>query len=287
MEYSPDNQPDPPPQRADLHVHTTASDGTLSPGDTVRRAAEVGLYAVGIADHDTISGIPSALSAGLEVGITVVPAVELNTDFGQREVHILGYYVDIGSPYLNEQLQHLQNGRRERGLEIVRKLNEMGISVSVERINEIADGTALGRPHIARAIVEAGFAKGMGAAFGKYLVRGASAYVPRFKLTPEQAVEIILKAGGAPVLAHPGINKQDEIIPMLAEAGLKGLEVYHTEHSRAQTRRYKRLAARHGLIPTGGSDSHGPDNVKTVEIGSVTVDMEVVYALQSAARSFE
>lgn len=283
MEYSPDNQPDPPSQRADLHVHTTASDGTLSPDQAVRRAAEVGLSAIGIADHDTTSGIPSALIAGLAVGITVVPAVEINTDFGQREVHILGYYVDTESPYLNEQLLHLQNGRRERGLEIVRKLNEMGVSISVDRISEIADGTAVGRPHIARAIVEAGFAKGMGAAFGKYLVRGTPAYVPRIKLAPEKAVEIILRAGGVPVLAHPGINKQDEIIPMLVDAGLKGLEVYHTEHSRAQTRRYKRLAARYGLIPTGGSDSHGPENVKTVEIGSVTVDMDVVYALHSVA----
>ena len=268
---------------ADLHVHTTASDGTLTPEQTVREAALVGMEAVGIADHDTIAGIEPALAVGHEAGIIVVPAVEINTDFGSNEMHILGYYINCASTSLNENLERLRAGRLERGRKIVEKLNEIGLNISMDRVQEIASDGAIGRPHIARALVEAGYVRGMGGAFGKYLVRGAPTYVPRHKLTPFQAVDIILQAGGVPVLAHPGTNKHDEMIPQLVEAGIMGIEVYHTDHSSVQAKHYLKIAEKYDLIATGGSDSHGPNNVKTIQIGSVTCDISVVHRLRAAS----
>ncbi len=269
---------------ADLHVHTTASDGTLTPEQTVREAARVGLEAVGIADHDTIAGIESALMTGEEVGIIAVPAVEINTDFGSTEIHVLGYYVDPASESLTENLALLRNGRLERGRKIVEKLNEIGLKISMDRVEEIAGGGAVGRPHIARALVEAGYVRSMNSAFGKYLTRGTPTYVPRYKLTPFQAMDIIREAGGVPVLAHPGTNKHDEMIPQMVEAGLLGIEVFHTDHSSTQAKHYLKIAEKYDLIPTGGSDSHGPDNVKTIAIGSVTCDIAVVHRLRAASK---
>ena len=266
--------------RADLHVHTTASDGTLTPEQVVREAAKTGLGAVGIADHDTVAGIEPGLAAASDAGIILVPGVEINTDYGKDEIHVLGYFVDHRSPALNAHLERQRSARFERGKRIVERLTEMGVNVSFDRVQEIAGGGAIGRPHIARALVEAGYAGSMYGAFGKFLVRGAPAYVARHKLTPFQAVEMVREAGGVAVIAHPGINKHDELIPNLVEGGVQGIEAYHTEHSSVQAEHYVQVARRCDLIVTGGSDSHGPDNLKTIAIGSVTVDVEVVSRLR-------
>lgn len=268
-------------QVADLHVHTTASDGTLSPAEVVDEAARIGLAAVGIADHDTVRGIGAALSRGKEVGLKVVPGVEINTDVGKDEVHVLGYFIDHLSSSLNAELDRLRNERESRAERIVERLNSIGVNVSFDRVKQIAGSGAIGRPHIARAIVEAGFASNMNGAFGKYLVRGAPAYVARHKLTPYEAIDIIKNAGGVAVLAHPGIHSHDEIIPSLVDKGLNGIEAYHTDHTPAQTKHYIEIARRYRLLVTGGSDSHGPNNVKTVAIGSVTVSVEVVEELEN------
>lgn len=270
-------------QQADLHVHTTASDGTLTPEQVVEEAARIGLAAVGIADHDTVAGVGPALKAGHEFGVIVVPAVEINTDHGKHEIHILGYYIDFEAALLNTHLNRLRVERAERARRMVERLSELGVKISLERVREIASEGAVGRPHVARAIKEAGYVSSMNAAFSKYLIRGAPAYIPRHKLTPPQAIDIILEAGGAPVLAHPGIHSHDDLIPELVEAGIKGLEVFHTEHSPVQAEHYLRIAERYHLIPTGGSDSHGPNNLKTVEIGSVTVDIAVIHRLRALA----
>ena len=270
-------------QRADLHVHTTASDGTLTPEQVVREAARIGLGAVGIADHDTIAGIESGLAAAKETGVILVPGVEINTDFGKDEVHVLGYFIDHRSDALKAHLESQRNARFERGRKIVERLNEIGVNVSFDRVREIAGGGAIGRPHIARAIVEAGYVSSINSAFGKYLIRGAPAYVARHKLSPFQAIDMVREAGGVPVLAHPGIHKHDELIPELMERGLRGIEAYHTEHSPIQAEHYVQLARQCNLIITGGSDSHGPDNIKTVAIGSVTVGVEVIARLRELA----
>jgi predicted metal-dependent phosphoesterase TrpH len=271
-------------QRVDLHVHTSASDGTLSPAEVVQEAKQIGLAGVGIADHDTVDGLGPAISAGRELGIVVVPGVEINTDYDNEELHMLGYFIDPDSEYLRDRLQYLRSARADRAIKIVERLKELGVHISIEKVREFAGGGAIGRPHIARAIVEAGYAPSLSAAFGKYLVRGAPAYVPRYKLTPFEAVEIIHNAGGVAVFAHPGLAHHDELIPELVKVGLEGIEVYHTEHTPAQSAHYLRLAEKYNLVPTGGSDSHGPNNIKTVEIGSVTVDIEVVEKLQYLAQ---
>ena len=213
---------------ADLHVHTTASDGTLTPVETVHAAASAGLMAVGISDHDTVAGVKDALEAGAEADVLVVPAIEINTDFGESEVHMLGYFIDIESATMLAHLVELREHRLERARLMVEKLNEIGVMVPFERVLEIAGTGSVGRPHIARAIVEAGGASGMNGAFGKFLVKGAPAYVPRFKLTPFQALDIIRSAGGVASMAHPGSSKHDELIPQLVAAGMQALECYHT-----------------------------------------------------------
>lgn len=268
-------------KRADLHIHTTASDGTLSPQEVVRFAAQTELGGLAITDHDSVDGVTPGLEEGAKLGVIVVPAVEINTDYGKDEIHILGYYIDHESDGLRTVLENQRRERVERGRRMVEKLNSLGVKVSIDRVLEIAGKGAVGRPHVARAIVEAGYASSMGEAFGRYLIRGAAAYVSRHKLTPQQAIEIIVDAGGAPVLAHPGINRTEELIPELAAAGLKGLEVYHTEHSPIQADHFLRVASRYNLVPTGGSDSHGPNNMKTVNIGSVTVDISIVQRLKA------
>ncbi|MHB0913222.1 MAG: PHP domain-containing protein [Armatimonadota bacterium] len=270
--------------KADLHVHTTASDGTLSPEEVVREAARLGLGGIGITDHDSVQGVAPALAEGERVGVTVVPGIEINTDYADSELHILGYWIETESPALQAHLRTLREAREERGRMMVEKLNELGCRVSFERVRELAGGV-IGRPHVARAIVEAGCTRDMNGAFGRFLVRGAPAYIPRYKITPFEAVRIIREAGGVAVLAHPGNTGHDEVIPELVEAGMRGIEVYHTDHNRVKTARYRRLAQQLGLIATGGSDFHGPGMLKQVPLGHVRVDMLVVYALRDAALS--
>lgn len=271
-------------QRADLHVHTTASDGTLTPEQTVYEAAAAGLYAVGIADHDTIAGIDPALAVAEDAGIVVVPAVEINTDVEQDEVHILGYFIDHHSPVFRERIGKLRACRYDRGKAMVERLNAVGVDISFQRVKEIADDASIGRPHVARAIVEAGYTGSINGAFGKYLIRGMPGYVERYKLTPVEAVGIVLEAGGVPVLAHPGHGKMAEpMLPELIEAGLRGIEAYHTDHDSKTRKRFARMAERLGLIATGGSDSHGPGMAKAIRIGSVSVGASAVERLREAS----
>jgi len=256
----------------------------LTPEETVYEAAGIGLYAVGIADHDTIDGIEPALAVAEDAGVIVVPGIEINTDVEQDEVHILGYYIDHHSDEFRERIGKLQTGRYERGKRMVEQLNALGVEITFERVMEIADDASIGRPHVARAIVEAGYVRTINGAFGKYLVRGAPGYVGRYKLTPVEAVGIILEAGGVPVLAHPGHGKPSEpMIPELIRAGLRGIEVYHSDHTAAQSRWFRRIADKTGMIITGGSDSHGPGMMKDIPVGNVTIDGAVVDQLRAAS----
>jgi hypothetical protein len=243
-------------------------------------AAEIGLGAVGISDHDTIAGVEEAMRAGREHGVVVVPGVEINTDCGSCELHILGYLVNIHSETLADCLKHLRRKRMERGREIVQKLNGIGIGITFQCVLEIAGGGSVGRPHVARALVEAGISSDMNAAFGRYLIRGTPGFVPRFKLTPAEALGVIRSAGGVGVLAHPGNAKHDEVIPELVREGLQGLECSHTDHSSPQRRHYLKLAKKNGLLATGGSDCHGSSRPGDAVLGSVTVDIGVVEELR-------
>ena len=172
-----------------------------------------------------------------------------------------------------------------RGIKIVERLNQLGLKIRMNRVKEIADGAVIGRPHIGRAIVEAGYAGSLNSAFGKYLVQGTPGFIERYKLTPVDAIGIIHASGGVAVMAHPAKSRNDEIIPELVEAGLQGLEAYHTDHSSHQRKRYIKLAKKYNLMVTGGSDYHGPENVKDIEIGNAVCDLTVVDQLREIARS--
>jgi predicted metal-dependent phosphoesterase TrpH len=276
--------PMPPPHgRADLHMHTTASDGTLPPAKQVAWAKEQGLAAIAITDHDTVRGWDEALTAGAELGIEIVPGCELSTEVEKAEVHILGYYFDREEPRMKELLERMRGGRRARAAETVAKLHALGhTQVSLEAILA-AGGESVGRPHIAQALVDAGIVRTKQDAFERFLTFGKPAYVPRPKLTPAEAIEIIHGAGGVAVLAHPGLVKNDNIVRAILGQGIDGIEAYHSDHGDGQRQFYARWGLDLGLIVTGGTDSHGPNGMRTVVPGSVNVGLEVIAQLKERA----
>lgn len=269
---------------ADLHIHTTASDGALTPTQIVRAAADAGLGAIGITDHDTVDGLDEAVAAGEEAGMVVVPGIEISATYGDNvEVHMLGYYLDHRHPALVGQLEVLRTGRTERGRRMVERLNEAGVPITFERVLEIAQGGAIGRPHVARAIMEVGAASSLDSAFGRYLQRGSPGYVPRYKISPSEAVRMIMAAGGVACCAHVAKLNRDELLIELMSQGMRGIEVRHPDHGSTGTKYYEKFAAKHGLIATGGSDSHCIEGGKRTEIGCVTVSVDVVEDLKRAA----
>ncbi|NCO43288.1 MAG: PHP domain-containing protein [Armatimonadetes bacterium] len=266
----------------DLHVHTTASDGTWSPTELVRAAAAKGVSVIAVTDHDTLDGVAEATAAGLLHGVEVLPGVEITTEVGPREFHLLGYFVRPEDEALQEQLATLKNARFERGREIVRLLNQLGVAISFEEVVREAQGGAVGRPHVARALFDRGLVSRSQEAFDRWLGKGRPAYVERYKLSPTEAIELLLRSRAIPVLAHPGLSGQDAQIEPLARAGLRGLEVYHTEHSPAMVAHYRALAERLGLLQTGGSDSHGPRGTRPIDVGGVVVPDELAERLKQA-----
>lgn len=279
--------PMPPPQgRADLHNHTTASDGTLSPREQVKWAASQGLAAVAITDHDTIKGWDEAIAAGRELGIEVVPGCELSTEVGKSEVHILAYYFDRAEPKMAALLERMRGGRRARAAEAVAKLHALGFTqVSLERVLELG-GESVGRPHLAAVMIEEKIVRTHEEAFERYLVPGRPAYVPRPKLTPEEAITVVKGAGGVPVLAHPGLIRSDKVVREIITQGIMGIEAYHSDHGDQQRQFYARWGFDAGLIVTGGTDSHGPRGGRSVVPGTVNVAPEVVGRLKESSPWF-
>ncbi|MGB9887422.1 MAG: PHP domain-containing protein [Moorellales bacterium] len=269
----------------DLHVHTRASDGALTPEEVIRRAREAGLEAVAVTDHDTTAGLEEALEAGRRLGVLVVPGIEISTEWQEEEVHLLGYWLDFRQNWLQERLTRRREGRLRRAEKIVRRLGELGLDVSWQRVLDLAGGAAVGRPHIALALVEKGYAPSLEEAFRRYLNRGAPAYIPRTPLSPAEAVAIIRRAGGAPVLAHPGLLKKREMLSELLELDLAGLEVYYPAHDASTVAWLEKVAQQRQLIGTGGSDFHGHPGGGYAELGACRVSCKVVEALQAKARA--
>lgn len=271
--------------RADLHIHTIASDGGLTPTEVVEAASGAHLAAIAITDHDTVDGVEEAVEAGRKHGVEVVPGVEISAlDEGGTEVHVLGYFLDYHNRALLDVLRTLKDARWERGMKMVELLNAVGVAVEFERVAEIARGGAVGRPHIARAICEAGAASSMDSAYGRFLQRGGPAYVPRFKLMPVEAVRLIRDAGGVACCAHAAKLKRDELLVGLIEQGLGAIEAWHPDHTSTMAKFYKKFAQKRGLIATGGSDAHCLPHNKRAGIGDVTVPYEVVQELKAAAK---
>ena len=274
--------------RADLHTHTTASDGTNRPADNVRLAAEAGLSAIGITDHDTVAGIPEALAAGEAHGIVVVPGVEISTASGGKDVHVLGYGIDYEDATFVGRLLSLRDTRNRRNELIVEKLGELGMPISMSEVEAAAgksgkgDGT-IGRPHIAQALVDKGYVADIREAFDRLLAEGKPANVVPPRIEPLTAVAWIHEAGGKAIVAHPGLYGDDALVAAILDGGADGLEAYHSDHDEAEEARYARMAEERGLIATGGSDYHGSREgvVFHGEIGNRTVPMTVVERLLS------
>lgn len=264
----------------DLHVHTRASDGAYRPSEVVWLALEAGLEGLAVTDHDTTAGLAEAEEAARRDGIILVPGIELSTLWEDKEVHILGYFIDPGHPRLQDKLADRRQGRYRRAKRILEKLEQLGLPVEWARVQELAGEASLGRPHIAQAMIERGYVGSITEAFDRYLGEGRPAYVPRSQFTPLEAIDLIRAAHGVPVLAHPGLLVADDLIPVLAAGGLRGLEVYYPEHTIEDTAKYRNLADALGLVATGGSDFHGQDGESRADLGTCGVGREVVAALQ-------
>jgi predicted metal-dependent phosphoesterase TrpH len=269
----------------DLHTHSTASDGIYSPTELLHRAKGIGLRVLALTDHDTTGGLEEAIRAANELDIDLVPGIEINTDVAGGEVHVLGYYPEYQRPEFQAILNVLRDARERRGQRMVELLNEHGVTVSWDRVREIAQGS-VGRPHVAKALLEAGYVQTIGEAFDKYIGTGKYAYVPRYKLTPEDAVHLIASANGLPVIAHPvdlpGLAELRNWLPDLVEAGMVGLETYYGPYTQEDERQLRALADEYGLIPTGGTDFHGP-GIHPTPLGGRPVPYEAVERLKAAA----
>jgi len=271
----------------DLHLHTTASDGRLSPTELVRLVASQGLKQVSISDHDTTEGLAEAYRAGEEFpDLRIIPGIELSADVPGDEVHMLGYFIQYQNPQFQETLLRFRHGRVDRARSMVEKLATLGVQVEWERVQEIAGDGAVGRPHIALAMVEKGYCKEPKDAFPEYLGRNGLAYVERTRMTPEETVELLAGVGGVPVLAHPAyLVDMEPTIVALKEAGLVGMEVYYAKYTEETVAQLVELAERYDLIPCGGSDYHGLGNSDEPLPGTMGPPLETVQRLEEMAKT--
>ena len=269
---------------ADLHLHTNFSDGTFSPEELAGEGQRHGFAALALTDHDTVEGCVRMGAACASHGIEFIPGTELTADWQGIEVHILGYLLDIGNEGLTVKMTRFQDVRQQRIKEMVARLNELNIPLKAESVFALANCRSPGRPHVARALVEQGFCGSLDEAFDRYLKANRPAWVPKFKMSFSEAVDLIHGAGGLAVMAHPGLNRADRVIPELIAAGIDGIECYHTKHSASTALHYVNLARQYGLLITGGSDCHGMSKGKPV-IGTVRLDYEHVAGLKAAVRS--
>jgi len=277
--------------RVDLHLHTTASDGALRPAELVRAAARIGIRVMAVTDHDSVDGIRAAQDAASGLPIEVIPGIEVSTNLDGDEIHVLGYLIDADDRRLRESLCRLQEARVTQARAMVERLGELGCPLDWECVMAIADRGSVGRPHIARALVERGYVGSVDEAFSRFLRRGGPGYVEGEKLLPQEAVSLIREAHGVPSLAHPiivGANDYrldlSRLLPIMVEAGLEGIEAYYKGYTPQITAALLAEAGRHRLVPTGGSDFHGAGVVADAELGAVEVPWETVDRLRARQR---
>lgn len=272
----------------DLHTHSIASDGSMSPSELVRHAKENGLAAIALTDHDTVDGVEEALEEGAKIGIEVIPGIELSVDY-QPEMHMLGYFLNLNE-YTNirKQLGLIRQGRDDRNRKIINRLNELGINITYDEVKNVALGDVTGRPHIARVLLSKGYVKSIDEAFDKYLSKQGRAYFKRFELTPADGIKAIRSAGGLPIIAHPvflrkSYDEMDKLLKELKRYGLAGIEAMYGENSKEDTGRFLRLAIKHELLVTGGSDFHGTYK-NGIELGRGRGNLKVPYELLEKLR---
>jgi len=274
--------------RVDLHVHTNASDGRYSPSEVVQRAVEADVSILSITDHDTVAGLDEAIRVAKDFPeLTLVPGVEINTDVPSGEAHILGYFIDVAHPELLSLLADMRASRKERAQRMIAKLEALGVSLSWERVQEIAGTDSIGRPHIAQAMLEKGYIASLREAFDKdtgYIGFHGPAYVERTKVSPADATEVILRANGLPVLAHPfTVGEPEKMIANLKEHGLVGIEVYYGFYSRAEVTHLRSFAQKYSLLATGGSDFHGLDEKTEAALGRTGLPIRAAKAFLAFA----
>jgi len=274
--------------RVDLHLHTKASDGALRPAELVQAAARIGIRAMAVTDHDTVNGVAEAREAASELPIEVIPGIELSASLDRDEIHVLGYLLDVNDPSLQKALRRLQEDRLAQAQAMVERLGALGHPLPWDRVMAIANGGSVGRPHIAKALVECDAVASVDEAFSRFLRRGGPGYVEGPKVLPQEAVGLIRKARGVPSLAHPIIVGAsdyrldlDRLLPMMMEAGLEGIETYYKGYTPEITASLLAVAERYRLIPTGGSDFHGGGVVADAELGGVDVPWESVERLRA------
>lgn len=265
---------------ADLHLHTRFSDGTYTPEELAGHAATAGLDAVALTDHDTVEGCAPMAAACAARGVEFIPGSELTADLDGREFHVLGYWLDTESSLLRVRLAEFQAARFQRIRDMVDRLNHKGIGLTADAVFAVADCGSPGRPHVARALVEGGHCRDYDEAFERFLKKGRPAWVPKVALTLTETIQLIHAAGGAAVLAHPGLYRADNLIPGMAAQGLDGLECWHTRHSATASESYARTAERLGLVATGGSDCHGMAKGEPL-IGRIRLPYAQVTALKA------
>jgi len=267
---------------ADLHVHTHFSDSSSSVQEVVDDALKAGLSCIAITDHDIVEGIPPAIAAARSSSLEIVPGIELSSEHETCDIHILGYFIDYEQGPLLERIDVLLEARMQRMKQMLVNLKAVGIdNIAFEEVCALTRSRAVGRSHLAVLLLQKGWVSNIKSAFEKYLNPGCPGYAPKYKQTPYEAIELIRSSGGVAVMAHPMLTQKDELIPGFVKAGLKGLEVYYPNCMDTVTEFYERIARKHGLIATGGSDDHGRSKAYTY-IGKKTVPYEVVEQLRQA-----
>lgn len=277
----------------DLHLHTTASDGVMTPSEIVNYAKNKGLLAIAITDHDTIEGLEEGLFEGERIGLEVIPGIEISAEHSPGSMHLLGFFIDIHHPTLKERLGYLQRARAERNPKMVEKLKKLGIDITFDEVLKASGGGQVGRPHFAQVLLEKGYVRSFQEAFDRFLKKGASAYVEKMRFSAEESIHFINEANGVAVLAHPntlqlnGYSELENLILRLVKRGLRGIEAYYPEHSALEVTQYKTLAERHGLLVTGGTDYHGIEkNGLDIAVGrgEMKLPYSIVENLKAARR---
>ena len=269
---------------ADLHIHTTASDGTFSPRRVVQEAIKKGIHAIAITDHDTVQGIPETILAGKDMNVEVIPGVELATDESGVELHILGLFIDWENKTLQDTLKNLSVQRISRMKKMICRLAQFEMNIKFEEVLELAKGEIIGRLHLAQVMKKKGYVVSIAEAFNKHIGDRKACYVPRYKLSLEETILLIYRVGGISILAHPMLLHRDDIIIDLLKEGLGGIEAFCNHQSKESTEHYEKMAKEYGLLVTGGSDCHGEAKDRVL-MGSVKIPYEYVERLKECKES--
>jgi predicted metal-dependent phosphoesterase TrpH len=265
---------------ADLHLHTSFSDGTYAPEELASLGRQHGLAAMSLTDHDTVEGCARMAAACEREGVEFISGTELTAESGGHELHLLGYGINLNHARLLAEMARFQTVRQNRIREMAARLNQLGVPLQAEAVFALANCRSPGRPHVARALVQAGYCASLDEAFARFLKLHRPAWVPKTKISALDAITLIHQAGGVAVMAHPGLNRTDQIIPELVEAGLDGIECFHSKHTASTASHYLQMAEKHRLLVTGGSDCHGMNKGKPL-IGTVKLPYQYVEKLKA------